>query len=156
LGIYEWALLSTVIGLKSSPHIPARVRKLAEERVVRFEAPDVIVPVPLSKKRFIERGFNQAQEIAHLAGRTFKAQVVTDVLIRHTHTPMHRAGMDRKARELTVKNAFKIADGQNITGKSVLLVDDVMTSGSTVSHCAKALKKNGARAVTVFTIARAV
>ncbi len=69
---------------------------------------------------------------------------------------MHRIGMDKKARELTVKNAFEITRPKLIEGKNVLLVDDVFTSGATASSCAKVLKKNGAVGVQVFTLARAV
>jgi predicted amidophosphoribosyltransferase len=64
--------------------------------------------------------------------------------------------MDKKAREATVKNAFDVRAPRLITGKDILLVDDVLTSGSTASCCAEVLKKNGASSVTVVTLARAV
>jgi predicted amidophosphoribosyltransferase len=63
--------------------------------------------------------------------------------------------MDRKARETTVKNAFEVCRPRLIEGKSVLLVDDIFTSGATVSNCANVLKKSGAASVEVFTLARA-
>ena len=69
---------------------------------------------------------------------------------------MHRAAMDEKARELTVKNAFEVKRANFIKNKKILLVDDVFTSGATVSACAKILKKAGARKVYVLTVARAV
>ena len=68
---------------------------------------------------------------------------------------MHRAAMDKKAREATVKNAFEVVRPNMIRGRDILLVDDLMTSGSTASQCAKALKKSGACKVTVMTLARA-
>ena len=68
---------------------------------------------------------------------------------------MHRAGMDRKARGMTVKNAFDVSRPKLIGGKNILLVDDVLTSGETVSSCAKILKKKGAARVDVITLARA-
>jgi predicted amidophosphoribosyltransferase len=64
--------------------------------------------------------------------------------------------MDQRARELTVEKAFEITRPKLIDGTSVILVDDVLTSGSTASACAKVLKKHGARRVEVFTVARAV
>jgi predicted amidophosphoribosyltransferase len=69
---------------------------------------------------------------------------------------MHRVAMDRKAREVTVKNAFAVTRPKLIEGKNVLLIDDVLTSGSTVSSCALVLKKSGAARVDVLTLARAV
>jgi predicted amidophosphoribosyltransferase len=76
-------------------------------------------------------------------------------LIRTKHTLMHRAGMDSKARGQTVKNAFKVVRPRLIEGRSILLVDDVFTSGETASICAKLLKKSGASTVNVLTLARA-
>jgi predicted amidophosphoribosyltransferase len=64
--------------------------------------------------------------------------------------------MDKKARELTVKNAFSVTRPKLVAGRKVLLIDDVFTSGSTTSHCAKVLKKSGAVRVDVLTLARAV
>jgi predicted amidophosphoribosyltransferase len=64
--------------------------------------------------------------------------------------------MDKKARELTVRNAFEVVRPKLINGKNIVLVDDVFTSGATASYCAKVLKKNGASRVNVFTLARAV
>ncbi len=76
-------------------------------------------------------------------------------LIRRIHTPMHRVAMDEKAREMTVANAFEVSRKEFIKNKTILLVDDVYTSGATVSICAKVLKENGANKVYVLTIARA-
>ena len=64
--------------------------------------------------------------------------------------------MDKKARELTVRNAFKVVRPNLVKGRNILLVDDIFTSGATASNCARVLKTSGALKVTVFTIARAV
>jgi predicted amidophosphoribosyltransferase len=69
---------------------------------------------------------------------------------------MHRVGMDQKARELTIHNAFTVLRPKLIAGRHVMLIDDVLTSGATASQAAKILKKNGAAGVSVFTLARAV
>ena len=69
---------------------------------------------------------------------------------------MHRIAMDKKARELTVVNAFEVTRPNLIAGQRILLVDDIFTSGATASACAKVLKKNGAVEVNVFTLARAI
>jgi ComF family protein len=117
---------------------------------------DLIIPVPLSKKRAVERGFNQAETIASQVSGLVGIPIDAASLIRKKHTPMHRAAMDKKAREMTVKNAFEVSRPKLIEGKSILLVDDILTSGATASYCAKALKKKGAAGVKVFTLARAV
>ena len=62
--------------------------------------------------------------------------------------------MDKRARELTVQNAFEVLRPKLIAGKKVLLVDDVFTSGATASYCAKVLKKSGSVSVNIFTLAR--
>jgi len=116
----------------------------------------VVVPVPLSKKRRFERGHNQADIIGQTIAAYSDLLFVTNGLQRTDHSPMHRIGMDKKAREATVKNSFVVKAPRLIDGKDVVLVDDVFTSGSTASYCAKVLKKNGAGSVKVITLARAV
>ena len=155
LGVYEKALSASILHLKSTPTVPARLKKLISERVSGIEA-DVIIPAPLSKMRGLERGFNQAALLARIVGHAGEIPVDELSLQRKKHTPIHRVGMDQRARELTVEKAFEVTRPKLIDGKSVILVDDVLTSGSTAAACAKVLKKNGARRVEVFTVARAV
>lgn len=158
LGAYEYAISASVIGLKSSPRISGRIRQLVFGAVRAGKIPefDVIIPVPLSAKRMNERGFNQAEMIGGVLKDASSRPVDRYSLKRKIHTPMHRAGMDRKAREITVENAFEIVRPKLIEGKKVLLADDVLTTGATASNCAKVLKKHGASSVSVFTLARAV
>lgn len=158
IGIYEQALSASVINLKSSPHISKRLKNLlaAAFENSHFQSTTLIVPVPLSTKRFLERGFNQASMIAQAVSDASGIKIDAHSLIRKIHTPVHRAGMDIRARELTVQNAFEVTRPKLISGQKILLVDDVLTSGATVSYCAKALKKSGAAEVNVLTLARAV
>lgn len=156
-GFYENALTASVLNLKREPFISKRLKSIF---IKRFEQSDlnrseVIIPVPLSSKRRLERGFNQAEIIADVLSKATGLSVDSRSLVRKIHTPVHRAGMDRKARELTVKNAFEVKRKNLIEGKTILLVDDIFTSGSTASYCAKVLKKNGANEVFVLTLARA-
>ena len=120
-----------------------------------FEA-KIALPVPLHRSRARERGFNQAEIIAAAVSRSTGITVDKLSLARKVHTPMHRTGMDQKARELTIHNAFEVTRPRLIAGKAVVLVDDVLTSGATASQAARTLKKNGATRVNVFTLARAV
>lgn len=158
VGVYEKAIATTIVRLKSEPVLSARVRRLVTETFRRVSALDVdtVVPLPLSKQRRLERGFNQAEVIATAVSDTIGAPVDSFSLQRHLHAPIHRAGMDRRARELSIQNAFAVTRPKLITGKRILLIDDVLTSGASASFCAKALKKHGAASVTVFTMARAV
>ena len=158
VGIYEKALAASVVALKKQQHLPGRFKScfLSALTAADFEQATVIMPVPLSRKRFHERGFNQAELLAEGAARSIEIRLDKTSLVRTTHTPMHRAAMDSKAREKTVANAFEIVRPRGIRGEGVLLIDDVLTSGSTASACARILKENGAAWVGVFTLARAV
>ncbi|MGQ0543349.1 MAG: double zinc ribbon domain-containing protein [Blastocatellia bacterium] len=156
IGLYEKALKASILHLKKTPHVSKRLRKLL---FAAFDnsgfSPSLIVPVPLSKKRQIERGYNQAEILAALLSKFSGIPYDCRSLYRKSHSSMHRTGMDRKARELSVKNAFEVIRPKLIKDAQVLLVDDIFTSGSTASHCAKALKKAGAVSVDVLSIARA-
>lgn len=158
VGVYEKGLAATILNLKRVPLLPKSLRSsiMASNRLDSFSSVDVIIPTPLSILRRRERGFNQAEILADALARSIQAPVDKHSLVRKVHTPFHRIGMDRKARELTLKNAFEVTRPKLIDGKNILLVDDVFTSGATASACAKALKKNGAASVSVFTLARAV
>ena len=157
IGVYEKALSVAIINLKNAPVIPGRLAAMIPAAVGRadFARADVIIPTPLSKQRHLERGFNQAEVIAAIVARSIGAPMDRSSLARKRHTPIHRIAMDDKARELTVQNAFEVARPKLISGKSVLLVDDVFTSGATASNCARVLKKHGATTVNIFTLARA-
>ena len=158
LGIYEKALAAVIVSLKNQPVLPTRVLRYIDRAVFLAGLPlvDIAVPVPLSVQRQKERGFNQAEIIAAAIGGILGINVDTGSLKRTAHTPMHRGGMDQKARDLSVRKAFEVVRPKLVAGKRVLLVDDVLTSGSTVSYCARALKKQGATSVDIFTLARAV
>lgn len=157
VGIYEKALLISVLGLKKEPYIPQTLKTLLRKAFLNaeFQYVSQIIPVPLSKKRIDERGFNQSAVLAHFLGKSFGLPVNEKMLSRKKHSLRHRPGMDRKARRESVENVFEIAAKTSIENQSVLLVDDVFTSGATVSACAEVLKANGAAKVYVLSIARA-
>jgi ComF family protein len=157
VGAYHQALSKSVINQKRVDHIPYHLRDLIEERIAPLSSTpvDVVMPIPLSAKRRLERSFNQAESIGILVSKLISKPIDIYSLIRTRHTQMHRVAMDRKARELSVKGSFSVVRPNLISGRSILLVDDIITSGSTASHCARVLKKAGAVEVNVFTIARA-
>jgi ComF family protein len=157
VGIYENALSACVLQIKSEPFISRKLCKLFISAFAEspFQDPRRIIPVPLSKQRFLERGFNQAEILADALAKETKIPVDKQSLARKIHSPIHRAAMDRKAREMSVKNAFEVKRPRLVENENILLIDDVFTSGATVSSCAKALKEKGADKVYVLTLARA-
>jgi ComF family protein len=115
----------------------------------------VIVPVPSHRWRLFQRGFNQAAEIARHLSRQSGRPLAVDALARTRATP-NTKGLTRKARQKNVQGAFRVAHADQIKGRTIVLVDDVMTTGATVSACAEKLAKAGARQVEVLTYARAL
>lgn len=158
VGIYEKSLAAAIIRLKTTPVLPRRVIDGIRAALNRIDLNrvDLIMPVPLSKQRYLERGFNQAEFISRELSRQTGIGLDPVTLARTVHTQMHRIGMDKRGRELAVQKAFVVQRPNLVAGKNVLLVDDVFTSGATSSACAKALRKAGAGKVYVFTLARAV
>ena len=157
VGIYEQGIAASCLHLKIAPELSKFVTRSIKDALDRnpIASETLVIPVPLSPKRRLERGFNQAETIAEVVARHTGCPLDSHSLVRTRHTPMHRVAMDRRARELTVEKAFDVVRPKFIAGRDVLLVDDIFTSGSTVSACAKVLKKNGAARVDVFTLARA-
>jgi len=157
VGIYEQALRSAVLQLKRVPHASPRLQRLFIAAFERMGADEysVVVPVPLSSHRQYERGFNQAAVLGRIVAKHARLTLDEKSLLRTKHTLMHRAGMDNKARGMTVKSAFGIVRPKLIEGRAIVLVDDVFTSGATASMCASVLKTSGASKVNVLTLARA-
>ena len=115
---------------------------------------DVIVPVPLHWTRRLGRGFNQAEVLAHALARAI-CRKARRRLARVRATP-HQTGLPSSDRHENVRGAFAVCRGAAaLEGKRVLLVDDVMTSGTTMDECTRALKKAGARDVYVAVVATA-
>ncbi len=117
--------------------------------------PALLVPVPLHPRRERERGFNQSLLLARRLGRAWKLPVRADVLVRRIPTPP-QTGLSAEARRSNVRRAFALRHPELVAGRHVILVDDVFTTGSTVTACALCLKRGGASAVGVLTVARAI
>jgi ComF family protein len=115
-----------------------------------------IIPVPLHPKRLRQRGFNQASLLARRVGAALKIPVDYASLKRSRWTEP-QTGLTRRQRAANVRDAFRLKTPEKVRGKSILLVDDVLTTGETVNQCVRALKKVGeAREVVVLTVARTV
>lgn len=126
------------------------------QRHAADEEPDAIVaPVPLHRWRIWKRGYNQSALIARALARRTRHEAQLDLLRRVKATPVLR-GLGKRERALAVRGAFKVPDAarQVIDGRTVLLVDDVYTSGATANACARALKRGGAARVNLICWAR--
>lgn len=156
-GFYEGALRASVLELKREPQVAPRLARLmfATQQREPVNSANLIVPVPLHPGRERERGFNQALLLARELARLSELPLDAHSVIRRVHTERHRAGMDARARRESVADAFAVRHADAIAGQRVLLIDDVFTTGATVSACAAALKEAGAEEVFVLTVARA-
>ncbi len=119
------------------------------------QRPDLVLPVPLHRKRLKQRGFNQALLLAQGIARKFTFELSYDNLLRtrQTRPQVELSGEERSAN---VKDAFGLLRPKEIEGKGILLIDDVFTTGATMNECARVLKTAGALAVVAFTLARTV
>ena len=107
---------------------------------------EVLVPVPLHRKRLRERGYNQSALLVRELGKLTGMPVVDDCLIRQHHTPPQARTASIEERRQNVVNAFSCANGA-LREKKVILIDDVSTSGTTLNACAETLKKSGVASV---------
>jgi ComF family protein len=155
-GAYEGALRATVLALKREPHVSMRLAQLLLEAQQRapLHLASRIMPVPLHPERLRERGFNQATMLGRALAKLAWLPLDEWSLARIAHTTRHRAGMDALARRESVEAAFEVRRPRLVENESILLIDDVYTTGATVSSCASALKASGAQEVFVLTLAR--
>jgi len=114
--------------------------------------PECILPVPLYKSRLRLRGFNQSIELARVLSKRLHIPIEYDA-VRRDRSTTSQTGLDASARRKNIKGAFSVT--QNFTAKHILIIDDVMTTGSTVNELAKTLKKNSVERVGVLSFARA-
>jgi len=117
-----------------------------------FIATDFIIPVPLHKKRFAERGYNQAEIIARALAEELNLPMLS--ALERRRPTKQQAKLKREERLVNLKEDFCLTNGVDLAGKRVVLVDDVYTTGSTMAECAEVLKKAGAIEVKGFSVAR--
>jgi len=115
---------------------------------------DLVVPVPLGQKRLNERGYNQVALIARPLSMALRIDYAPDVLTRIRET-RSQVGLTKSERRHNVHEAFR-ANETRVNGRTVLLMDDVATTGSTLSSCAEAIYAAGARDVFALTVSRAL
>lgn len=120
-----------------------------------FEEVDLIVPVPLHWTRLFLRKYNQATLLGRAIGRKRRIPF-SEVILKRTRATSSQGHKHRQEREKNVKNAFCVTNPKKVCGKTILVIDDVMTTGATLNECAKTLLKAGAKSVKVLTIYRVI
>lgn len=153
--IYDGRPKDAVHGLKYRAQVilAAPLGSLMAKAAVFPQAPDVVMPVPLHKKRLKERGFNQALLLGREVSKALSIEL-DYANLRKTRETLEQVDLSAEERKKNVAGAFEVARPGDVKGKKVLLIDDVYTTGATIKECSKALKGSGAW-VYVLTLARA-
>jgi ComF family protein len=159
--VFDGALQEAVLRLKLNKK--TRLASFFADRIAWADLPDMnlraqdyLVPVPLHKSRLAGRGFNQSQLIARRLSRLLGVGSAPYHLIRARPTLSQFQMKSKRARRDNLMGAFAVTGGHPFTGKDLCLVDDVVTTGSTLGACADALKQAGARRVVAVTVARTI
>ena len=159
-GEYAGALRGLIHLLKYDnvmPAAPVLGAKLAEAitQLQPFgDEPPLLVPVPLHKSKRSERGFNQAELIVRAAAKSLPQALEVAVVLKRQRPTHSQVGLTREERIANLRDAFRVVAAERVKGRTVIVVDDVMTTGTTVSECARVLKKAGAERVWAATVAR--
>jgi ComF family protein len=154
---YETPLQSTIAGLKY--HAQFRYARLLALEMAEALArrtrplPDLLLPMPLHRRRLRGRGYNQSLELAHGIALRLKIEVDPGA-VRRLRATADQIGTNAARRKRNVKGAF--AADPKLAGRHIALIDDVMTTGASVSELARACRKAGASVIEVWTAARAV
>jgi ComF family protein len=139
-------------------HLARALSLLTNEALAPFASSsgaELLIPVPLHRRRLRERGFNQAVLLGRSLAKAWHIPLVVDNLKRIRWTEP-QVTLSASEREANVRGAFALADPAAVRGKKIILLDDVYTTGSTVAECSRVLRQAGAEGVYVITVARAV
>ena len=124
-----------------------------QKKYVQFEIYDIIIPVPISKKRNKERGYNQSLLIAREIAKNENVKLRNNVISKVKNNTT-QSKLNKEERAENVKNVYKITKNKEIIDKNILLIDDIFTTGATLNECSKMLKQAGTKKVDVLTIAK--
>lgn len=157
VGLYRGYLREVILAFKyrGRPELAEPLGELLTARFISesvFSSVDALVPVPLHPERHLIRGYNQAELLAKRVGRSCRLPVLTQVLRRDRVTQVQNR-LSRHERLTNVKGAFLVGLPGAIRGKSLLLIDDILTTGFTANECAKTLLAAGAKRVCTLTLA---
>jgi ComF family protein len=160
-GEYAGALRGLIHLLKYDNVLPAApvLGRLLADAITQLsfdsgDAKPLLVPVPLHSSKRGERGFNQAELIVRSAAKRLPERLEIAMVLKRQKPTHSQVGLTREERVANMRDAFRVTDPERVKGRTVIVVDDVMTTGTTVSECARVLKKAGAERVWAATVAR--
>ncbi|MBU0672135.1 MAG: ComF family protein [Candidatus Margulisbacteria bacterium] len=161
IAVYDGALRTAIHRFKfkgkkrlAEPLGIIMVKYLSQAPMLEMKEIDVIIPVPLHKKRLRQRGFNQAELLGNVLSRYYGTSLVS--ALERVNNTQAQFDLPRQERFNNITGAFKVVDSQSVYNKRVLLLDDIYTTGATIAECSKVLKIAGAKRVEVMTLSRAV
>lgn len=153
--VYNEATKKPILDLKYRKQLQNLdgIKKILRNNLQKIElsAIDLVVPIPMHKKKVKKRGFNQATLIANIVSELINKPLKSDIIIRNKFTTV-QSDKSPKDRYKNLENCFTCVNQNEILGKTILLVDDIFTSGSTVNVTAKELINNGAKEVFSLTL----
>lgn len=114
---------------------------------------DVIIPVPVSKKRFKERGYNQAELVAKQIAKVLGKRLVTNCLYKFKNI-VAQSTLNKEEREENIKGVYEVKNKESLLNKKVLVIDDIYTTGSTANECCRVLERAGTAKIGVLTLAK--
>ena len=127
---------------------------LKDKKIFEFlKSYDTIIPVPISKKRMKERGYNQSLLIARKLSEDLNVQLLTNNLIK-TKNIVEQSKLNKEQREKNIQNVYELKNEQILNNKKILLIDDIYTTGSTVNECSRILRKAQPRKEDVLVLAK--
>ncbi|MGQ9456504.1 MAG: ComF family protein [Armatimonadota bacterium] len=161
VGLYEGILKEAIHVLKYRKHVALAnpLGKIMADQLPKLlpanqtNQIDVIIPVPIHRSKLLDRGFNQAEELARRVSQLTRVPIETKTLVKIKITP-DQVGLPREQRAENLLGAFAVTDITKVAGKKILLVDDVFTTGATLSEAAKVLRANGAYQINSYSLAR--
>ena len=136
------------------PLIRKYIYTVAKRGLSLTECTPVVIPIPLHPRRLNWRGFNHAEILANLVSESILTETATNILVRSSYTKPQADIENRKERIENIGNIFGIDDPAVVKNRTIVLVDDICTTGTTLNQAAKALKANGALKVICLVIAR--
>lgn len=155
---YTGIIRSLIMAKQLGSRLPSKQlgQLVAQHCLADWDLYDYIVPVPLHWRRYAERGFNQSEEMAKIIGITYQIEVMPGVIRKRA--TVYQTTLEQKARRKNVTDAFEISEHvrELYKGKHLLLVDDVITTGSTLSEIARVLATCRPASITAVVAARVV
>ncbi|ODC01154.1 hypothetical protein A3197_01330 [Candidatus Thiodiazotropha endoloripes] len=134
-------------------HLTIPLARLIIDRLGELQnPPDLLLPMPLHQQRMRQRGFNQAQELARVVAKHYRIPL-EDRLVKRTRNTKAQSDLNERLRRNNLRHAFRVYG--SLRGSRVAILDDVITTGSTINEMSKALKRCGAAEITVWAVARA-